>query len=87
MNTETLTPPLPCAGLLHSGQVDSPELRTQPDELAELIDYAIATYNGTPHGGLNNVSPLEAIDYFERAISRRARPPTRCRYWARCSDD
>jgi hypothetical protein len=26
--------------------------------------YAIASYNGTPHGGLNNVTPLEAIGYF-----------------------
>ncbi|PRF98105.1 integrase [Burkholderia ambifaria] len=36
------------------------------DELEELIEYAIASYNGTPHSGLNNVSPLEAMEYFVR---------------------
>ncbi|CAE6862245.1 DDE-type integrase/transposase/recombinase [Paraburkholderia domus] len=36
------------------------------DELEELVEYAIASYNGTPHGGLNNVTPLEAIGYFVR---------------------
>lgn len=34
------------------------------DELEELVEYAITTYNGTPHTGLNNVAPLEAIEYF-----------------------
>jgi putative transposase len=24
----------------------------------------VANYNGTPHGGLNNVTPLEAMEYF-----------------------
>ncbi|WP_224082783.1 transposase family protein [Cupriavidus laharis] len=33
------------------------------DELEELVEYAITTYNGTPHTGLNNVTPLEAIEY------------------------
>jgi hypothetical protein len=33
------------------------------DELEELVEYAITTYNGTPHAGLNNVTPLEAIEY------------------------
>jgi transposase InsO family protein len=36
------------------------------DELEELIEYSIANYNGTPHGGLNNVTPLEAMEYFIR---------------------
>ena len=36
------------------------------DELEELVEYAIAGYNGTPHGGLNNVTPLEAMEYFVR---------------------
>jgi transposase InsO family protein len=36
------------------------------DELDELIEYAIANYNGTPHSGLNNVTPLEAMEYFVR---------------------
>jgi len=36
------------------------------DELEELIEYAIASYNGTPHSGLSNVSPLEAMEYFVR---------------------
>lgn len=36
------------------------------DELEELVEYAIASYNGTPHGGLNDVTPLEAIGYFVR---------------------
>jgi putative transposase len=36
------------------------------DELEELIEYSIANYNGTPHGGLNNLTPLEAMEYFIR---------------------
>ncbi len=36
------------------------------DELEELIEYAMANYNGTPHAGLNNVTPLEAMEYFIR---------------------
>ncbi len=36
------------------------------DELDELTEYAIASYHGTPHGGLNNVTPLEAMEYFIR---------------------
>lgn len=36
------------------------------DELDELIAYAIASYHGTPHGGLNGVTPLEAMEFFVR---------------------
>jgi len=36
------------------------------DELEELIEYAIASYHGTPHAGLNSVTPLEAMTYFVR---------------------
>ncbi len=36
------------------------------DELEDLIEYAIANYNGTPHSGLQNVTPLEAMEYFVR---------------------
>ncbi|OMS46798.1 hypothetical protein AQ740_17300 [Burkholderia pseudomallei] len=36
------------------------------DELEELVEYSIASYNGTPHTGLNNVSPLEAMESFVR---------------------
>lgn len=36
------------------------------DELEELVEYAIASYNGTPHSGLNNTTPLEAVEYFVR---------------------
>lgn len=36
------------------------------DELGELVEYAIASYNGTPHTGLNNATPLEAMEYFVR---------------------
>lgn len=32
------------------------------DELEDLIEYAIAAYNGTPHAGLNNATPLEAME-------------------------
>jgi hypothetical protein len=39
---------------------------TSFDECEELIEYAIASYNGTPHGGLNNATLLEAIGYFAR---------------------
>ncbi|WP_354687267.1 integrase [Cupriavidus necator] len=34
------------------------------DELEELVEYAITTYNGTPHTGLNSVTPLEAMEYL-----------------------
>jgi hypothetical protein len=34
--------------------------------LEELIEHPITNYNGTPHGGLNNVTPLEAMEYFMR---------------------
>jgi putative transposase len=37
------------------------------DELDELLEYAIASYNGTPHRGLNNATPLEAMAYFVRS--------------------
>jgi putative transposase len=37
------------------------------DELEELIEYAIASYHGMPHGGLNSVTPLEAMEYFVRS--------------------
>lgn len=37
------------------------------DELAELVEYAISSYNGTPHRGLNNATPLEAMEYFVRS--------------------
>ncbi|QDQ82181.1 DDE-type integrase/transposase/recombinase [Paraburkholderia megapolitana] len=36
------------------------------NELEELIEYAIASYHGTPHSGLNSVTPLEAMEYFVR---------------------
>lgn len=36
------------------------------DELEELVEYALASYNGTPHAGLNNITPLEAMEYFIR---------------------
>jgi len=34
--------------------------------LGELVEYAISSYNGTPHTGLNNATPLEAMEYFVR---------------------
>jgi hypothetical protein len=37
------------------------------DELGELVEYAISSYNGTPHAGLNNATPLEAMEYFVRS--------------------
>jgi putative transposase len=37
------------------------------DELGELVEYAISSYNGTPHTGLNNATPLEAMEYFVRS--------------------
>lgn len=37
------------------------------DELEELVEFSIAAYNGTPHSGLNNATPLEAIEYFVRS--------------------
>lgn len=36
------------------------------DELEELVEYAISEYNGTPHGGLNHATPLEAMVFFVR---------------------
>ncbi|MGF6293296.1 integrase [Paraburkholderia youngii] len=36
------------------------------DELSELVEYTIAGYNGTPHQGLSNATPLEAMEYFVR---------------------
>ncbi|MFM0007978.1 integrase [Paraburkholderia dipogonis] len=36
------------------------------DELDELIEFAIASYHGTAHGGLNGVTPLEAMEFFAR---------------------
>ncbi len=36
------------------------------DELVELVEFAISGYNGTPHRGLNNATPLEAMEYFVR---------------------
>lgn len=36
------------------------------DELEDLVEYAIARYHGTPHAGLNHVTPLEAMAYFVR---------------------
>jgi putative transposase len=33
------------------------------DEIEELLEAAIATYNATPHNGLNGRTPLEAIDH------------------------
>ncbi|AKM45305.1 integrase [Burkholderia contaminans] len=36
------------------------------DELEELVEYALANYNGTPHAGLSNATPLEAMEYFIR---------------------
>ncbi|MBB3004007.1 transposase InsO family protein [Paraburkholderia tropica] len=35
-------------------------------ELEELLEYSIASYNGTPHSGLNNATPLEAMEFFVR---------------------
>jgi transposase InsO family protein len=36
------------------------------DELDELITYSVASYHGTPHGGLNGATPLEAMEFFVR---------------------
>ncbi|MGU8077124.1 integrase [Burkholderia pyrrocinia] len=36
------------------------------DELEDLVEHAIARYHGTPHAGLNHVTPLEAMEYFVR---------------------
>src|ERR1700677_2025920 len=36
------------------------------DQLEELVEYAIADYNGGPHSGLNHATQLEAIEYFVR---------------------
>jgi transposase InsO family protein len=35
-------------------------------EMDELMEASIATYNGTPHDGLNGRTPLEAMEYFVR---------------------
>ncbi|KVU23523.1 DDE-type integrase/transposase/recombinase [Burkholderia ubonensis] len=37
------------------------------DELDDLVEYAIASYHGTPHAGLNHVTPLEAMAYCVRS--------------------
>lgn len=37
------------------------------DELEELVEYAIASYNGAPHIALDTVSPLKAMESFVRA--------------------
>lgn len=36
------------------------------DELEQLIEVSLATYNATPHGGLNGRTPLEAMEYRVR---------------------
>jgi|JI6StandDraft_1071083.scaffolds.fasta_scaffold20434_3 putative transposase len=36
------------------------------DELEELLEAAIATYNASPHDGLNGRTPLEAVEYSVR---------------------
>lgn len=36
------------------------------NELSELVEYAIASYNGTSRTGRNNATPLEAVEYFAR---------------------
>lgn len=36
------------------------------DELEELLEASIASYNATPHSGLNGRTPLEAIEYSLR---------------------
>jgi hypothetical protein len=35
-------------------------------EMEELMEASIASYNATPHGGLNGRSPLEAMEYLVR---------------------
>ena len=36
------------------------------DELEQLIEASLASYNATPHGGLNGRTPLEAMEYLVR---------------------
>ena len=36
------------------------------DELEQLIEVSLATYNATPHGGLNGRTPMEAMQYRVR---------------------
>jgi putative transposase len=36
------------------------------DELEELVEFSIATYNATPHSGLNGRTPLEALEHWVR---------------------
>jgi len=36
------------------------------DELEQLIEASLASYNATPHGGLNGRTPLEAMEYWVR---------------------
>ncbi len=36
------------------------------DELEELLEAALATYNATPHDGLNGRTPLEAVEHSVR---------------------
>jgi transposase InsO family protein len=37
------------------------------DEIEELLEAAIATYNATPHDGLNGRTPLQSIEYSVRS--------------------
>lgn len=37
------------------------------DEIEELLEAALATYNATPHDGLNGRTPLEAVEYSVRS--------------------
>ena len=39
-------------------------------DMEELMEASIASYNATPHAGLNGKSPLEAMTYFIRAKSQ-----------------
>ena len=40
-----------------------------------MVEYAIGSYHSTLHAGLNNVIPLEAIEYFVRAyLDKGVRP-------------
>ena len=36
------------------------------EELEDLMEASIAEYNGTPHSGLNSLTPLEAVEYSVR---------------------
>ena len=41
-------------------------LHVSLDELEELLEAALATYNATPHDGLNGRTPLEAVEHSVR---------------------